>query len=234
MRRLGLLCWAVLVPALVHAHGRSISWSSWTLGPDGAHVELRLAAIDVTLLGLDPWHDQARIGAYAAEHLTLGAEGTACAPTALPSVREDREGRLVLAWSLGCGSSGQRAIVSRLFADVAPSHVHFARVAAMDGSVAERVLTSEARRWPLGGDAGSTFGDYVALGVAHMRTGFDHLAFVLALLLLAGSLAEVATIVTAFTIAHSVTLAFATLGVVRPDPAAVEALIGFSIALVAA
>jgi len=98
-------------------------------------------------------------------------------------------------------------------------------------------LTEGDRVWTLAQAAaparGSSFVDYVALGVEHIRTGYDHLAFVLALVLLAGSLAEVATIVSAFTLAHSVTLAAAVLGVVRPPPAAVEALIGFSIALVA-
>jgi hypothetical protein len=57
---------------------------------------------------------------------------------------------------------------------------------------------------------------------------------VLALLLLARRLSEVASLVTAFTLAHSLTLALAVLGWVRPERAAVEALIGFSIALVAA
>jgi hypothetical protein len=53
-------------------------------------------------------------------------------------------------------------------------------------------------------------------------------------LLLATSVREVATLVTAFTAAHSVTLALAVLGVVHPEASVVEALIGFSIALVAA
>ena len=128
-------------------------------------------------------------------------------------------------------------ITTRLFADEAPSHIHFARVTTPEGRVAERVLTEGDRVWTLAQSTaparGSSFVDYVALGVEHIRTGYDHLAFVLALVLLAGSLAEVATIVSAFTLAHSVTLAAAVLGVVRPPPAAVEALIGFSIALVA-
>jgi hypothetical protein len=70
------------------------------------------------------------------------------------------------------------------------------------------------------------------LGARH-RTGWDHLAFLLALLLLATSLREVATLITGFTIAHSLTLGLSALGVVFAEPAAVEALIGFSIALVA-
>ncbi|MGH7896781.1 MAG: HupE/UreJ family protein, partial [Candidatus Binatia bacterium] len=75
---------------------------------------------------------------------------------------------------------------------------------------------------------------YVGLGIVHILSGSDHLAFLFALLLLARSLGEVATLASGFTIAHSVTLALAVFGAVRPEPAAVEILIGFSIALVAA
>jgi hypothetical protein len=75
---------------------------------------------------------------------------------------------------------------------------------------------------------------YVALGVEHIATGYDHLVFLLGLLLLASRASEVITIVTGFTLAHSITLGLAALGRVRPEAAAVEALIGLSIALVAA
>jgi hypothetical protein len=83
------------------------------------------------------------------------------------------------------------------------------------------------------GGAGG-FGDYIALGIEHIGGGWDHLAFVTALVLVAGTFRELVTLVTAFTLAHSVTLALAWLGVVRPASADVEALIGFSIFLVAA
>jgi hypothetical protein len=70
--------------------------------------------------------------------------------------------------------------------------------------------------------------------VEHIFGGYDHLAFLVALLLVGGSLGEVARIVTGFTVAHSITLGLAVLGYVRPEPAPVEALIGLSIVLVAA
>ena len=85
-----------------------------------------------------------------------------------------------------------------------------------------------------GSSEGTALAGYVWLGIVHIATGWDHLAFVFALLLLARRLGEVAALVTSFTAAHSVTLALAVLGTVRPDGAAVEALIGYSIALVAA
>ncbi|MCP5112151.1 MAG: HupE/UreJ family protein, partial [bacterium] len=80
----------------------------------------------------------------------------------------------------------------------------------------------------------ATIPDYLRIGVEHILSGWDHLAFVVALILLATSVGEVARLVTGFTLAHSVTLALAVLGVLNPETAAVEALIGFSIALVAA
>jgi hypothetical protein len=130
-------------------------------------------------------------------------------------------------------------IESRILLELAPSHLHFARVAA--DAVQERVLTEAETRWRLdaaGAAApsleGTGLGGYVLLGVEHILSGWDHLAFVLALLLLATSLREVAWLVTSFTLAHSITLGLAVLGVLRPDGAAVEALIGYSIALVAA
>jgi hypothetical protein len=75
---------------------------------------------------------------------------------------------------------------------------------------------------------------YALLGVEHIASGYDHLAFLLALLLIARSILEVASVVTGFTLAHSLTLALAVTGVLRPPAGAIEALIGLSIALVAA
>ena len=229
---------AMLLPATAHGHGRSVSYSRWTLTPTGAGVELRLAAIDVTLLGLDPWSDATAVASYAAGRLTATIADRPCAATP-PRVDAPEDGFVALDWQVDCAGPPE-TILMRLFDDVAPTHIHFARVVTAAGAVSERVLMTDEPRWVLSTGAtvpapvhGSSFVDYVRLGIDHIRTGYDHLAFVLALVLLATSLPEVATIVTAFTVAHSLTLAVAVLGVVHPPPAAVEALIGFSIALVA-
>ena len=66
------------------------------------------------------------------------------------------------------------------------------------------------------GDPPSSFAAYGVLGIEHILTGWDHLAFVLTLLIVSRSLGEVARVVTGFTIAHSVTLALAVLGFVHP------------------
>jgi hydrogenase/urease accessory protein HupE len=70
------------------------------------------------------------------------------------------------------------------------------------------------------------------LGVEHILTGYDHLLFLFGLILVGGTLRELLVVVTAFTLAHSITLALAALGVVAPSPAIVEPAIALSIAYV--
>ncbi len=75
---------------------------------------------------------------------------------------------------------------------------------------------------------------YFAFGVEHILSGIDHLLFVFALLLLVKGLRRIIATVTAFTVAHSITLAGATLGWVHLPGPPIEAIIALSIAFVAA
>ena len=78
-----------------------------------------------------------------------------------------------------------------------------------------------------------TIGDFVGLGIEHIFTGYDHLAFLLALLLATTTLISLAKVVTCFTLGHSVTLVLATLGIVVLPARLIESLIALSIAYVA-
>lgn len=75
---------------------------------------------------------------------------------------------------------------------------------------------------------------YALLGVEHILSGFDHLLFVIGLLFLVGFHRRLVWTITAFTAAHSLTLASAALGWLTLRPAPVEACIALSIVLVAA
>jgi hydrogenase/urease accessory protein HupE len=77
-------------------------------------------------------------------------------------------------------------------------------------------------------------GTYLFLGIEHILTGIDHLLFVLALLLLTKGTWRLVKTVTAFTVAHSITLGLATLGIVHVPSRPVEAVIALSIVFVAA
>ena len=83
-------------------------------------------------------------------------------------------------------------------------------------------------------DASEVARTYTTLGIEHILTGFDHLLFVLALVLLVRGVRRLISTVTAFTVAHSMTLAAATLGWLNIPAAPVEAAIALSIVFVAA
>jgi hypothetical protein len=229
------------------AHGRSLSYSSWRITPSGAVVTVRIPRLELTRLAVDPVLEpgtRVHVTALLAEHVRLASHGVPCPPSIDPTPVRGPDGWVIYEWTMKCPEPGAPVVTSTLLLDVAPSHLHFARVELPDGSVREAVLSATEQSFAPAGAAadganarassGTTLGGWVVLGVEHIATGFDHIAFVLALLLLAARLGEVALLVTAFTVAHSITLALAVLGVVHPEGAAVEALIGFSIALVAA
>lgn len=109
------------------------------------------------------------------------------------------------------------------------------RVAFADGRVVSRLLRPDAPSFVLGKDtAGPAAGGYFVLGVEHILFGIDHLLFVLALVLIVRGVGLLVKTITAFTIAHSITLALATLGFVHVPSAPVEAVIALSIVFVAA
>jgi len=229
------------------AHDRTTSYSSWEIRGRTAAVTVRLAQIDVTRF---PWaatagdHLDQLLGEYLTTHLELLAGDTPCTVSDGPrSLVTNTIGRLAYEWRLTCPDNGVLQIRSKLLLDVAPQHLHFARVHRDGAPLLERVLSERESSWPLpkagagpdnSGVQGTTLVGYLGIGIDHILSGYDHLAFLLALLLIGGSLGEVAKVVTGFTVAHSITLGLTVLGYVRPDPAPIEALIGLSIALVAA
>ena len=224
---------AVLGAASATAHERSASYSTWLVGEDGAEAVVRLSALEASRL---PWpvDDTARLGEYLTAHLRLTAGDAACTPVGPPRPLAADVGQVALEWRVRCDHAGPLALESDLLLDVAPSHIHFARVRRRDGRSVEGVLSDGGRRLAIDSPAPPSLLGAVRLGWEHILSGWDHLAFIAALLLLGGGLADVARIVTGFTLAHSATLAVAVFGWVRPAQAPVEALIGLTIALVAA
>jgi hypothetical protein len=97
-------------------------------------------------------------------------------------------------------------------------HKQFLSVRNADGTLlAERMLSAESNTITLNTNSGSSserFFRFLTLGIEHIFTGYDHMAFLLAVLLTGGSLLSNARIITSFTIAHSLTLALATFSIV--------------------
>jgi hydrogenase/urease accessory protein HupE len=108
------------------------------------------------------------------------------------------------------------------------------RVSLADGRVVSRMLRPDEPSFVFhASDAGPAPGGYFILGVEHILFGIDHLLFVLALVLIVSGIGLLVKTITAFTIAHSITLGLASLGVVNIPSAPVEAVIALSIVFVA-
>jgi hydrogenase/urease accessory protein HupE len=123
---------------------------------------------------------------------------------------------------------------SRLFQDLVATHKTMVAVHADEKSNQYALDSSNlAGEWKSGRvSATEHFVRFLELGIEHIFTGYDHILFLIGLLLIPSTLVEVVKIVTSFTIAHSITLGLAVMGQVNPNPKAVEVGIAFSIAYV--
>lgn len=133
--------------------------------------------------------------------------------------------------------AGELRIGVPVLADLPRGHKQFCSVYDQENRLlAQRMLSAESNELTI--DLRTTSANnkssfrFLILGIEHILTGYDHLAFLLALLIAGGSLRHNAKIITSFTVAHSLTLALATFGLVNVHPAIVEPLIAASIVFV--
>jgi hydrogenase/urease accessory protein HupE len=137
-------------------------------------------------------------------------------------------------WSASCpgGLEGGTIYIDGLAATLTDVLV---QITLLDGSSRVSRLTSASPSFvvPATPTWTQTAVTYLGLGVEHILLGIDHLLFVLALLLLVRGWRQVIVTITSFTLAHSITLAAATLGLVYVPQRPVEAVIALSIVLVA-
>lgn len=133
--------------------------------------------------------------------------------------------------SLACGTAG---LDGAIVFDGLEGHAQaVVTVAWSDGRAFDAVVTSGAPRVEIRGGSSASAVRWVRLGIVHVLTGLDHVAFVVGLLLVVGAHRRLVATVTAFTIAHSITLALAATHVLQLSSAPVEATIAASVVLVA-
>lgn len=141
--------------------------------------------------------------------------------------------------SLHCGAQGLKGMLGMQGVGERFSAV-VVKVSWLDGGTRAYTLTTNQAAVQLWGAAddqrgfGEVAAAYAALGVEHILSGFDHLLFVLSLLFLVGFSKRLVWTISAFTAAHSLTLALSALGWLTLRPPPVEACIALSIMLVAA
>jgi hydrogenase/urease accessory protein HupE len=139
-------------------------------------------------------------------------------------------GAIVRTWTMECpgGIAGRKIEIAGLPITLLDALV---RIRYRDGSVATRILRPAEPSFivAVAQHGGADAWGYLRLGVEHILYGVDHLFFVLGLLLIVRGTRLLLKTISAFTIAHTLTLAMATLGVVRVPVAPTEAVIALSI-----
>jgi hypothetical protein len=234
--------------ALAHAVG--VSSGEYRLDGQVLYGDIGLAGRELArwLPAIDTDHD----GAIDADELTAGRDAVARAVGRGLIVEADANacpGSLDRAWVLeGEGGvvfqvrylcpevPGRLTLAMPMLDALAPGHRHLARVFRA-GTAQVKVLDRAHATWTLDGASSRSGAAGIAwamlrLGVEHILTGADHLVFLLGLILVGGSLRSLVGVVSAFTLAHSITLALAALSIFTPSPRLVEPAIALSIAYV--
>ena len=194
------------------------------------------------------------ITAYALARLAIAADGVVCPIMVTGHLIDNHSdgAYAVLRFVAACPVDPQVLTIKyRLFFDLDPQHRGLLRFEEQGGTHTA-VFSPDHDTWELQGHSvafGRQFLEYFRTGVWHIWTGFDHLLFLCALLLpavlqhrhgrwqaVAGfreAFFEVLRIVTAFTIAHSITLSLAVLGFITPPSRLIESTIAASVVIAA-
>jgi hydrogenase/urease accessory protein HupE len=229
------------------AHAVGMSRGDYRVDGAALHVTFVLAGPELAaaLPELDPDHD----GRVDARELAAGrdaldaalvratdvrADGRPCAPK-LEGTRLLEADAVEVTATFACDHDIHALDVDCRFIDLfSADHRHLATLHAAASSASFVAVPANPHlTFDTGAARGSaTFGAMVLMGVRHIWSGYDHLVFLLGLVILGGRVRTLAGMITAFTIAHSLTLGLAVLGVATLPSAVVEPAIALSIAYV--
>ncbi len=233
---------AMLTAPPAGAHQQGVSYSDVAVENGRVRYDLTLSTHD--LADVDTDHDGAISDAEVVaqypmlrrrfEHaLGVHAGATPC-PLTLQDFVQDASGGITFRLRGPCSDEPPLRVAFQLLAATAAPGYDLAKI-RFRGTLTEHVFTREDTTVEIvaGEGLGATARRFFLLGVEHIATGYDHILFLLALLLIGGGLRSLVGIVTAFTVAHSITLALATLDLVVLPTRLVESAIALSIAWVA-
>lgn len=233
MRLLVALFCLMATPAL--AHMRSESHSRWQVQGTQLIGTAQVDLVRLTQLFTSPADAADPAGVWARELMAttrVEQNGKACKlDRAQPLAAATGSVRVELV--ISCPAPIDRVATSLrigAFQAASLSHVHYlqVRVGALDR---EAVITASRPTLVIDrrGAPSPGFWRFAHLGVFHVLSGLDHIAFLLALAMLVGRPGAVLIAATGFTLGHSITLALVALGRIAPDVQAIEALIGFTV-----
>jgi len=230
----------LLLPVAALAHQPTVSFSELTVRGREVQGVIRFSLADLrTQMRLeDPRHPPLpALIRLALDSFALKASEKPCALQAGTTAEPDGEDGLALLARWVCpGAVEELSVRVGFLESFPPGHTHFSRIDFGPNEISQRAAQLETASFDAGRtrSAWSGFRRFLVLGIQHIFTGYDHVAFLIGLMLLGGTIAELVKIVTAFTVAHSLTLALAALGLLAPPARVIEPLIAASIVFVGA
>jgi hypothetical protein len=234
-----LLWMLLLLPLPAAAHTLSESHSNWRIEGRIVHLTFTLPNAEARRLAApgEAGPSEAAIGAYLARHVRVRAGGSDCPQEQAPEILSATAGMHRFEFVFQCPTDRNVELGSSAFFELVPSHTNYAQIQTGDGGFVEQLITRERQLLDVTQVSGrelesAGFLTYVRLGILHIFTGLDHQAFLLGLILLSRRLKDLVFVITGFTVGHSLTLALAFTGVLRPHGEYIDALIGLTIALV--
>lgn len=246
MKSRAILAAALLAMACVasaaRAHTMSESHSAWHVVGKSVRLIFTLPELEAKRLAKDGAETagDADIAAYLSPRVHAAVGDERCAAAREPRAMAAAPGYRRFEFLFECPDEAGITLHSEAFLDLVPTHVNFAQIETGDGAFTEQLLNADRKDLAVGGESAESplqnagFLEYVRLGVMHIFTGPDHQSFLLGLILISRRLRDLVFVVTGFTLGHSVTLALAVTGVLRPHAEYIDALVGLTIALIAA
>ena len=203
----------------------------WSLASPAHGHETRLAFLDVRALGPGAFVSVLKIPVTGATAWPIEVRLPAtCAPRG-PDRRSRQGDSLFVEQRFSCDTTGTAPVMG--LAGLAGGFVDvLVRVEDEHGNRLTRVASGALTEIPLRPGSAGTW-DRLVLGVEHILGGFDHLLFVAGMILLVRGWRRLVATITAFTVAHSITLGMTVLDVVRVPGPPVEAFIALSIVYLA-
>jgi len=241
-RVIAWLLLAALLPALVHAHTKSETYTVWHIAGSSVRSTFSIPLVEADRLakGSAARASNDDVSSYLAAHVWVTSKGGGkCASSGLVRAVAATEQFRRFELAFNCPSSEDIALNSSAFFELVPSHVTLAQIELDSGDMIEQMITTDHRTLSLsGGEANelrnASFIDYMKMGVMHIFTGVDHMSFLLGLVLISRRPRDLAFVITGFTLGHSATLALAVTGILRPHAEFIDALVALTIALIGA
>lgn len=241
-RQLALTLFLLLLAARpAQAHTLSESHSLWEIR--GGDIDMVMTIPLVELQRLSPGGDvpdDDAVKKYLADRIYPLSAGTRC--SLIPPIESlsATSGFRKYDFTFKCPASARLQIRFGAFFDVVRSHTNFAEIQnASTGDFTEQLITvdrqtidvQDSQSGPL---QSASFFDFVGMGIMHIFTGVDHMSFLLGLVLICRRLRDLVFVVSGFTVGHSLTLALAVTGVLRPHAEYIDALVALTIVLIGA